>query len=143
MTRITRRAVLAGVGAALPVAAAAFDPLDADTTGPLVADDALLVDLWRRRARASGAWDVVAERSPLPSDPGYRRWEVEYDAAAEMLREIDEAIIAAPAFSPAGMVIKARIAAEPDMGDPELDLPQQALQSLLADLERLATEART
>lgn len=138
----SRRSILKGIGAGIAtagMAAGAFAavPLDADRTGPLVGDDAGLVNLWRRRVEANAAWDAALGGEPRRGSPGYRRWKAQYEAAAHLVSEIDAAILATPAVGPAGMVIKARIAAEPDMGDTELDLSQKALQSLLADLERL------
>src|SRR3546814_1855913 len=73
MAEITRRAVMAGMGAVAAAAgvtaARAAVPLDADMTGQLVPnDDAELFDLWQERQSEVADWEAICEREP-PNGP--------------------------------------------------------------------------
>lgn len=141
MQNLTRRAVLAGAAALAPAVAAGAVPLDADTTGPLCGDDAYLMALWNRRERLRKSSEAVGAEEPQDGldTLHYRAWERRQRTATRLLMNVEREIAETPAQTVAGLAVKARIAAEvvPSFDDP--DPYELCFQTLVADLERLAT----
>jgi hypothetical protein len=116
-SKLTRRAMLAGV----PVVAAAAAMPAMAAPAPTAGEDAELVALECCRVETLRAWEDVpedtAERSSL--------WD-RYTA-------LEKRIITTPAHGPAGLAVKLRLARDFD--------DERAVKSALADVERLGGAA--